>query len=385
MIDPKALYQERLDDIIATTNHKEPKRVPVMANMSYWTLAYANAKFRDVYKDGDLLAEKYTKFLDDIYFDSTFFVGISTPFEIIEILGSKSFFISEDGTTLQHHENAAMLPEDYPEFIKDPMKFMIDVLALRKFPNLNKSREEAYETLKTALKAYVNWRACNAKVSALAKGKYGLVEVTGPSKAYAPADLIFDRLRGFAGMLTDIRRAPGLLEEAVNALSPIYTNLATSSINSPFPYSRSTLHCPTYLGAKNFERFFWSTYKEMLLKIHEKGCKTLMFLEGEWEKYYDYINELPKSSALGFIEYDDVIEAKKRVGNTITIVGGVPLNKLRFAPKQECIDFAKRIIDECAPGGGFIFSTDKALISKDDVNIDNFRAVNEFVHEYGKY
>lgn len=52
--------------------------------------------------------------------------------------------------------------------------------------------------------------------------------------------------------------------------------------------------------------------------------------------------------------------------------------------RQENIDFAKRVIDHCAPGGGFLFTTDKAWNSPDDIT-QNLVDVYNFAHEYGVY
>jgi len=85
------------------------------------------------------------------------------------------------------------------------------------------------------------------------------------------------------------------------------------------------------------------------------------------------------------LEADDVVQAKKRIGDKLTIIGAVPTSLLKYGSKAECLDCAKELIDECAPGGGFMLSVEQALLSTGDVNIDNLKAVNQFVHEYGVY
>jgi uroporphyrinogen-III decarboxylase len=94
---------------------------------------------------------------------------------------------------------------------------------------------------------------------------------------------------------------------------------------------------------------------------------------------------LPKGFAIGLVEGDNIFDAKKKIGDNVTLAGGMPLELMKLSTKEKCIDAAKRIIDECAPGGGYIFATSRALLSKGDVNVENLKAVNEFVHEYGVY
>ena len=97
------------------------------------------------------------------------------------------------------------------------------------------------------------------------------------------------------------------------------------------------------------------------------------------------MDELPKDSVVCVLEADNIIESKKTIGQHFPILGGLATADVKYSSKEECIDKTKHIIDECAPGGGYVFCLDKALISSCDVNTDNLKAVHEFVHEYGRY
>ena len=46
---------------------------------------------------------------------------------------------------------------------------------------------------------------------------------------------------------------------------------------------------------------------------------------------------------------------------------------------------AKELIDVLAPDGNYMFSLDKSLLRLKDVNVNNLKAVLNFVQEYGKY
>lgn len=384
MSDMEKLYQERIQDIITTCNHKEPKRVPIMGKMTAWAVAYSGAKTKDLIYNRDLHVEKWTSFLKDIYVDCIQGIGIRTPMKLIWALESKTFFISNDEVTIQHRENTPMLAEEYPELIKDPIAFMMNKIAPRKFPALNRPYPENLEALKKAVIGLAETTADADAVVKCCREQYGVAGIGGP-KLYAPLDVVFDRLRGFTGLSVDMRRNPDWLVEACEALYPIYMSSAERGIKGKYPFAATTLHCPTFLGPKNFGKFFWPTYKKMLLRVHELGTQTFAYLEGTWKPYYDYLDELPPNCMIGLLEADDPIEAKKLLGDKITIVGGMPVNLLRYGTKQQCLDHAKKIVDACAPGGGFIFSTDKALLSAGDVKVENLIAVNEFVHEYGVY
>ena len=50
---------------------------------------------------------------------------------------------------------------------------------------------------------------------------------------------------------------------------------------------------------------------------------------------------------------------------------------------EEMKDDIKRVIDTCAPGGGFIFCADKGFVPPGDVNRTLIECYN-FAHEYSK-
>ncbi len=201
-----------------------------------------------------------------------------------------------------------------------------------------------------------------------------------------PMDLIFDYFRGFRGISVDMRRQPDLLEQAVEALYPYCKALlgiapGTNSVPQ-FPCYFTMMHAPTFLNPKQFGRFFWPTYLRMLHIIHDLGGTVMINMEGKWESKFEYINDMPKDFAICMIEADDAFEAKKRIGKNVAVAGGMPIAMLKYNTKQECIDYAKKLIDECAPGGGYIFTTDRHFITGSDIKLENVIALHDFVHNY---
>ncbi|MEG0379438.1 MAG: hypothetical protein RR614_13255, partial [Eubacterium sp.] len=140
-MNTEALYQSRLQDVMSTTNHREPSRVPVHGNITTWSIAYAGAKTEPLLDNPELLAEAWTAFLEDIYYDTQHNMSISTPLRMIETLGSQSLFISSDEVTIQHQESCIMEASDYPALIADPETFLFDTYPKRKFSVLNNDPE----------------------------------------------------------------------------------------------------------------------------------------------------------------------------------------------------------------------------------------------------
>jgi uroporphyrinogen-III decarboxylase len=77
--------------------------------------------------------------------------------------------------------------------------------------------------------------------------------------------------------------------------------------------------------------------------------------------------------------------AKEKLKDVMCLTGLYPITLVGSGTKQQCIDKAKEVLDTLAPNGGYIFSFDKHPLSVKDVNIENLRAVMEYVRINGKY
>jgi uroporphyrinogen-III decarboxylase len=96
---------------------------------------------------------------------------------------------------------------------------------------------------------------------------------------------------------------------------------------------------------------------------------------------YDHLLELPKGSVVAMLEADDMIQAKKDIGDKVALCGGMRAELLRDGTKQQNIDAVRRIIDECGMEGIMMAQT-PCLLSPGDVNPDNIKAGCEFVRDY---
>ncbi len=378
------LYNQRLADYKNTCNHIEPKYVPVVGYYLTWAVGYAGMKTDDLLDNPDLIAEAYRKVYNDVYADLSW-GGLTTPIRALQRLGSDAFFISEDGHTIQHKEHCFMQADDYDALLAEPMYFLMDTLGKRKFPELNKSKEEVKKALIDVMNYVNKFMAGNGKLNQVLKEEYGVPLLCDRGKVYPPLDVVFDRLRGFQGTLTDLKRKREELKLALGVLDKIYRPL-TYPAGTGETYAVDTLHCPTYLNVKDFKELFWPYLKEYCMEVYNRGSKTFLVMEGQWNRFYELMmDELPKDSVICVLDADSTIESYKIIGDHFPILGGITASDIKYLSKQQCLDAAKKIIDECAPGGGFIWSVDKALISKSDVNPENLIALNQFVHEYGKY
>ena len=381
-------YENRKADLIATTGHQEPQYVPVMLDVISWPIAYQKKKTADLIKDADLMIRTFTKTLREIYCDCITSAGIPYPLVALNILGGKGYFISEDEVTIQHTQNCTMEAEEYGELIRDTENFILNILPKRKFSNLNGSDNENYAVLKNAIMAFSKHMEAAGKLSAALQNELGVVAVCG-GRTKAACDTMFDRIRGFRETIFDMKRKPDELLTALEHVFEVYGNpglekLRENGSTVPFPFT--ACHAVPFIRKSDFEKFWWPTYKKVVDPIIAEGGRIFMKSEGRCGHILDVLKDCPKSSFILQLDMeDDPYKVYEKIGDHATIACGITTNQLKCLSKQECLDIAKKAIDTFAPGGGFIFTTDKTLISENDVNPENLFAVYQFAHEYGKY
>lgn len=380
----QTLFNERLNRILTAADHKEPDRVPILSLIEYYAIGYAKKTFDEATVDTHTELETYSKIHKDIYFDGAIFPCVMHSNKVYNALKSDDYFVSEDGVTLQHKENAPMSFEDYDLLADDYMNYFYNVFFKKKFPALQMSGETVENAVKQSVAETLAWAQKVGLANDYFKNELGMPVVSG-SLFVSPLDMIFDFLRGFKPTLMDVRKSPEKVKAACESITEFVIKLTTSTPAAKFPWFVTPLHIESYISRKQVEELYWPYYKKILMAIHSNGGRVWAYLEGEWAKCYDLFLELPDNFLTVGIEGDDIIEAKKRIGHKVALCGGMDLDKLKFGTKQQCIDHAKRVVDECAPGGGFFFTSSKDLISPQDAKPENLMAVNEFVHNYGVY
>ncbi|MFZ7132160.1 MAG: uroporphyrinogen decarboxylase family protein [Eubacteriales bacterium] len=384
----KDLYQERISRIYDSLNHREPDVVPSLACLGTITIGFNDCTVKQVENDWQLSVENFLNTQKDLCTDAVYTAGVVFDSKFARTIGSEAHFVSEDGQTIQHHQQVPMAADEYEQLIANPESFIMNVL----LPRTAKRLSKPYPEKKQAILEFMNhlndklaeWNTIEQRL----KEEYGKPLMAPVVNAYPPLDFIFDYFRGFEGVAVDMRRQPEKLVEACEALLPfMWKNMGIpdDAKNVPeFPPFATMFHIPTFLSPKQFEKFFLPTYQKMVDRIHACGGKMIMFLEGSWDNKVEWLCSLPKDFIFGLCEADDIFKMKKLVGDNICLVGGMPLNKLRYGTVQENVDYTKHLVDELAPGGGYIFSSSRELLTKTDVNWENFKAAYRTVHDYGK-
>lgn len=410
MLAASMTYQKKMQRMIDVAQGRIPDRVPICAVMETYALTYSGVPLKEAALSVRKNVEGHAKIYKDIYYDASYIPALTHAWELNWDLGTDVYFISADGFTEQHKEYAPMEPEDYPALAANPTRWIFDEFLPRKFSNYNVSNEEQKKTFLASIKPVLHYAEANIYANHLYK-KYDTPVMAGGA-CIMPLDFIFDYLRGFRPTVGDLRRRKDDVLAAVDALADFSIDLTEISYifggmsagtaltgknilrkfvtggefeYGAFPWVMNPCHIPAFISPDQFRELYWPGYKKVAEHIHSHGGHLTSILEGEWGSKLELFRELPDNAVTVIVENDDPVFVKKAMPNQ-SVMAGLPLEILRDGTKDQCIDAAKKLVDEMAPDGHFIFCTgNKVLLSFQDGNPENIRAVNEFVHGYGLY
>ncbi|KNZ41487.1 uroporphyrinogen decarboxylase family protein [Acetobacterium bakii] len=388
MSDKSQIYQHRLERLTNAVELKHGDRVPIHSLIDNWALFNYPTTLKDARTNLDLEYAAYSKATTEAYFDTISFPGITMPLNFMNSLGGGIYSDEMETIQIETGLSEIMLPEEYPKLIANPRSFFVNEILPRKHKIFQSgTMEEKYQKLAHSLSFLFKYFHDRGVLVDRFKTEQGLpvIEAIAP---FAAGDLLLDSLRDFSGSINDIKRKPKEFAEACMAITEQFTIPTTfAALVQPTndKYLHMFLHLPPFIRAKDFEKVYWPSFKKYIETFAQKGYKFAILFEKNWSHLYDYLQELPAGCILGFFEEDDLKVVKAKLSKNMCIAGGISTNDLTYKSPQECIDVAKKIIDEVAPGGGFVFSTDKVLLGKNDANKECLIAVNEFVHEYGVY
>jgi uroporphyrinogen-III decarboxylase len=202
----------------------------------------------------------------------------------------------------------------------------------------------------------------------------------------APFDTVADMLRGTQGMVMDMFRQP---EKLLESLEMITEQSIKSTVAMASRFKSPVIFVPTHKGADafmsvaQFEKFYWPTFRKLLLGVVNEGLVPMMIIDGSYnEARLKIIADLPRSSVIWTMEKTDMFLAKKILGNSACIAGNILAAELYTQTPAAIKERARKLIETCAPGGGYILT---GAAGMNEGNPDNLRVMMEAAKEYGKY
>lgn len=409
------LYTERGQRYIDILNLKQPDRVPVSVSVGDYIANYTGVPKGDFFYDYPKAIEATAKFCREFDLEYSV-VGNFLPGKVYDIVGYQLYKWPGGALpkthTFQFVEGEYMRADEYDELIRDPEdwalhKYMPRVQkntpGLAAFPTFFGTTEmpfvpftmvnfavppikETLETMIAAGQATLEWLGANAQLGAVTMGELGLPATLG-GFSKAPFDFLGDSLRGTRGIMMDLFRRPEKVLAAVEALTPMAIRMgigAANAGNNPFIFIPLHKGADGFMSTPDFKKFYWPTLKAVIEGLIEDGCVPCMFVEGGYNQRLDALAENPVESGKTMWMFDqtNMAEAKKKIGPWAAIGGNVPVSMLKAGTPQQVDDYVKKLVDDCAPGGGFFLSPGAVL---DDSTPENLRAYLAAGKKHGVY
>jgi hypothetical protein len=408
---PEELYKKRTKRIQDAIELKQPDRVPFAPYATFFPAVYAGLSFEEAMHDYDKLAAAIRKFMIDFQPDvlsDTFLLLAWAP--TLEILDYKQLVWPGHGgkpnATYQFVDREYMKSEEYDEFLSDPSDFLLRrfiprawglMQPLSRLRHLSRAwytmsaiyvsafgSPEVAEALEGLIKAGKEVRKMMAKAFEFIDE----MEAMGfprqfVTTSYAPFDYIGDFLRGTRGILMDIYQNPDKLQEAIDKITPHMIEQATAvrktdGVNRVF----MPLHkgIDIFMSQEQFKKYYWPSLRKVIMACIDVGLTPCPLWEGDCTSRLEIIGDIPRGKAVYWFERTSLFKAKEVLGDTVCIEGGVPSSIMINGNPEEVKDYCKKLIDVVGKGGGFILNGDVGI--PDEANIENVKALADFVKEY---
>ncbi len=409
--NPQELIQERIARQMAAINLEIPDKVPTGAVLfalgGDFVADYSGltqAEFAHDYEKALRAIQKYNEdfpfdvaggalmgldgqafglaFLGDELAPSTAF--ISGP--IHKALGPNGYFkfpgneIS-DNSAPQFLGGTFMEPEEYDLLAKDPVKFIAETILPRVIEGLDTPKNAMATWTRFGVEVQ-RFQDINIKiVMSNAQQGFGFIPF---GITHNPMDVIADFLRGITNTVLDTRRHPERLKAACQAMVDPMVEFALTYKKMGAEFVFIPLHMNEYLSPKLYKEFYWPTLKEIIIRLYEKGMRSLVFFEGHHEPHLETILDLPRGWGVAYFEKTDIVMAKEVLKNNCCVAGGLPIGLVVGGTPESIDAHIKDLFEKVKPGGGFILlpSIGAAPAGTPPQNI---RAVIDAVEKYGYY
>ena len=412
--ETEKLYKERITRIKDAIQLKKlPDRVPVCPLPNMFPYKYAGLTIEEGMYDYDKCVGAFKKYVLDMKPDMHIGASGPGPGKFYEILDYKLYAWAGHGvsptSTYQCHEGEYMKAEEYDILINDPTFFFSNVYLPRVFGALQgwtmlpllpgivemygvafnfipfalPPVQNAYKALFEAGAEALKWAMAMGGVDAELK-TLGYPNILG-GFTKAPFDIIGDTLRGSRGIMTDMYRRPDKLLAALEALTPIMINMgvgAARHTGNPLIFMPLHKGADGFMSDEQFKKFYWPTFKQVMLGLIGEGCIPLPAAEGGYNSRLEIIKDVPKGKILWMFDETDLIKAKSIIGDRICILGNVPSSMLVVGTTQDVKNYCKKLIDNVGKGGGYIVGNGAFF---DEANPENVKAMIDFTKEYGVY
>ena len=411
-------YDEKTARVQAAIALKEPDRVPMMPSAALFPMLNAGYTVAEVIYDTTLkkMEKSIVKYLEE--FDPDCGLGTGTNYAgegpMLELERPKNMRwagmpgdVIDVNSIQQFIEYPTLLDDEFDEFFRDRTGWSL-------FKQAPRNSDFLVPLLKTLQGGRVSARSVAAQVStpefkAMLEDLWKLNELNQEYRknaarlnktvyemgypvfrqggAAVPFDSYSDGLRGTILSLQDLydhtEEVERYIEESIGPM------LEMIRMQGKMPGAKGkhvfmALHkgIDGFMGDEHYRKYYWKHLQMIIEEIIKADMVPYIFCEGRYNTRLDCLTEVTPGKVFYHFEEVNMEVAKSKLKDIACIAGSFNTNLLQFGKPEQVRDEAKRLLDICAPGGGFIFMTGSGL---SHVKKENVVAMFDTVREYGKY
>jgi hypothetical protein len=354
--EAEANYRERigrLRNIYDMGPHDRPIADPFMGANEY-IVRRKGIQGKDIIYNHDKLREPLLEFHREFQPDVS--VGmLPYPGKSWDMLDFKLYVWGgqklPDSLVIQAVEGEYMMGDENEDFIADPTAFWLKRYLLRAygalgplgmlpdFPRISESVDTIDLLLPFGVPDFQEMlhkmmEAANELMKVLgAVGQtMGTIAAEGfPGMGFnivkTPFDYLGDTLRGTKGILTDMYRRPDDLLAACEAYVPVLIkSIVGASDRTGAPCALYVLHkgADAFMSQEQFEKFYWPTWKQVMMGLYEEGITSYLFIEGSYNNRLENLAEMPEKSLVCHFDQTEMGQVKEILSDKFIIAGNVP-------------------------------------------------------------
>ena len=390
----------------------EGDRVPIAPKVGTVYAQAAGISMYEALSDFRLMKPGVEEFLRR-YETDLFWAPAAYPINVMEVLGTTA--VRWPGATwgidrnkgFQVVDGTYMEEEEYGEFIANPAHFLMTKVWPRKHRKLaglsklsfnnvvefghyagmsafaDPEVRQALLTLMSAGEEAVKWQQALGELNQTAlsmQAPLGCVVGQG-----APYDMLADNVRGYLNVPMDLLEMPETVEAAIGVMTGFALENVRAIKEMGLKYCFMPLHGGTddFMSDDTYRSYYLPSLRRVIDEEIALGLTPYIFFEGKYQRRLELLrDELPKGRIIGMFEQVDMADAKRILGETMCLCGNLPGSTLAYGTPEEVADQTKRLLDLCAPGGGFIMD---CSIVMDHYREENMDAWFQTTLDYGKY
>jgi hypothetical protein len=288
-----------------------------------------------------------------------------------------------DNMVIQAVEGEYMLPTEYKEFATDPTAFWLKkylpraygalapLAMLPDFPRISESVDTIDLLVPFGLPPFQQMlhtmmEAGNELMKMLGEVGQTMGMIAGEgfpgmglNIVKTPFDYLGDTLRGTKGILMDMYRHPNELLAATEAYVPVLINaIVGASDRGNAPAAMYVLHkgADGFMSQAQFEKFYWPTWKQVMMALYEEGIICQLFIEGSYNTRLEYLAQMPDKSLVCHFDKSDMRRVKDLLSSKFTIAGNVPASMMSTGSTDEVRAYCGDLVELFQDAPGYIMA-----------------------------